>query len=68
MKKWHRKISKEEEIKYYDKFLQGVEEVFSSNNYNTSNLDNGKDEVIETEKMTITFTTSRNQKNNANMN
>ena len=62
------KMSKEEKIKYYDKFLQGVEEVFFSNNYNTSNLDNGKDEVIETEKMTITFTTSRNQKNNANIN
>ena len=62
------KISKEEEIKYYDKFLQSVEEGFVSNNYNTSNLDNGKDEVFETKKMAKTFTTSQNQKNNINKN
>ena len=62
------KISKEEEIKYYDKFLQSVEEGFVSNNYNTSNLDNGKDKVFETKKMAKTFTTSQNQKNNINKN
>ena len=58
----------EEEIKYYDKIIKQIEEIFTSENYDTSNLDNGKDESIETEKMTITFTTTKNQKNNVNNN
>ena len=33
-------------------------------NYNTSDIDTGKDDVIETEEMTITLTTTENQKNN----
>ena len=56
--------SKEEEIKYYDNILEIVEKEFTSYNYNTSNLDNGKDEIIESEKLIITFTTTQNQKNN----
>ena len=31
-------------------------------------MDNGKDEIIETEKMIVTFTTTQNQKNNLNNN
>ena len=60
--------SKEEEIKYYDNILEIVENEFTSYNYNTSNLDNGKDEIIESEKLIITFTTTQNQKNNENNN
>ena len=62
------KKSEEEEITYYDNILKNVEEIFTSDNYDTSNLDNGKDDILETEKMTITFTTSDNQKNNINNN
>ena len=58
----------EEEIKYYDKIIEQIESIFTSENYDTSNLDNGKDETIKTEKMTITFTTTQNQKNNINNN
>ena len=58
----------EEEIKYYDTILETIEEGFTSENYDTSNLDKGEDEVIETEKITITFTTSQNQKNDINKN
>ena len=54
----------EEEIKYYDTILENVESSFTSEDYDTSDLDKGKDEVIETEKMKITFTTTENQKNN----
>ena len=61
-------ISKEEEIKLYDNILNIIEKGFISDNYNTSSLDNGEDEVIKTEKMIITFTTSENQKNNINKN
>ena len=62
------KISKEEEIKFYDNILKSIEEGFTSENYDTSNLDKGEDEIIKTEKMTITFTTSQNQKDNKNNN
>ena len=60
--------SEEEEVTYYDNILKNVEEIFTSDNYDTSNLDNGKDDILETEKMTITFTTSDHQKNNINNN
>ena len=33
-------------------------------NYDTSDIDKGKDDIIEDEKMTITLTTTENQKNN----
>ena len=52
-----------EEVNYYNNILDIVEKGFTSGNYDTSNLDNGKDEIIETEKMTITFTTTQHQKN-----
>jgi len=42
--------------------LQNIEEGFTSEDYDTSNLDKGKDEIIEAEKMTVTFTTTQNQK------
>ena len=60
--------SKEEEIKYYDNVLSNIESGFTSENFDTSNIDNGKDELIKIEKMTVTFTTSQNQKNNLNDN
>jgi len=34
------------------------------NDYNTSSLDNGEDVVIRDGKLTITLTTTENQKNN----
>ena len=60
--------TKEEEIVYYNTILENVENLFTNGSFNTSNLDNGKDEIIETEKMTVTFTTTQNQKNNLNNN
>ena len=62
------KISKEEEIKLYDNLLQIIEKGFTSENYDTSYIDNGEDEVIKAEKMTIILTTIQNQKNNINEN
>ena len=56
--------SKEEEIAFYDNILNIIEEGFISENYNTLNLDNGKDDIIKTKKMIITFTTAQNQRNN----
>ena len=62
------KLNKEEEIKYYDLILDNIENSFISEDYDTSDLDNGNEQVIETEQITITFTTTNNQKNNINNN
>ena len=48
--------------------IQNIEEGFISDDYNTSNLENGEEEVIENENMKITLTTTQNQKNNTNNN
>ena len=53
-----------EEIIYYDSYIKKVEEAFTSENYDTSDLDDGKDEIIETKKVTFTLTTTQNQKRN----
>ena len=62
------KKTKEEEIKFYDNVLEIFEKGFTSENYDTSNLDSGEDEIINTDKLIITFTTSQNQRNNINNN
>ena len=61
-------MDEDEEIKYYDMIIKNIESIFMSPDYDTTKLDNGKDEVIETERMTITLTTAQNQKNNNNNN
>ena len=61
-------LTKEEENKLYNSVLKTVEESFTNENYDTSKLDSGKDEIIEMSKMTITLTTTQNLKNNLNNN
>ena len=58
--------NEEEEKKYYDIILDIIKSNFTSGNYDTSNLDNGIDEIIETALIRITFTTTQNQKNISN--
>ena len=55
---------KEEEIEYYNYILKNIEQELTSENFNTTDLDNGKDKVIEKDKLKIAFTTTQNQKNN----
>ena len=45
-----------------------METGFTSPDYNTSTIENGEDEIYEFDGMTVTFTTSENQKNNTNNN
>ena len=54
--------NKEEEIKYYDTILKNIEDFFTSDNFDTSDLDNGNNQIIELEQVKITFTTTQNQK------
>ena len=60
------KKTQEEEINYYNEIISNIGSIFTDNNYNTTNLDNGEEQFIKTEKLTITLTTTQNQKNNLN--
>ena len=60
-------LSKEEEIEYYDNLILNIEKGLKEN-YDTSKLDNGHDEVIKSGKVTWTLTTLQNQMNNINRN
>ena len=57
-------MSREEEIEYYDNLIKTIEQSFASQNYDTTKLDNGHNEIIKTEKITLTLTTSKNEKSN----
>ena len=50
--------NKEEEIKAQNAILDNFENGFTSENYDTSSLDNRVDEIYEDEKMKITLTTT----------
>ena len=58
--------NEKEDIKIIDSLLKNIELYFISGNYNMSNLENGKDDIIKTENLTITLTTSKNQNNSIN--
>ena len=52
-----------------DILLKNIENYFTSDEYNTSNIEKGEDEMIKINKMAIvTLTTTDNQKNNKNSN
>ena len=63
-----KKNNEEENLKAQELMLQNIEEGFTSDDYDTSNLEKGEDDIIKDEKMTITLTTTDNQKNNINNN
>ena len=63
-----REKTREEEIEMYDEVVKNMEDIFTPSDYDTSNLDKGEDEIIKTEKMTVTLATTQNQKNNSNFN
>ena len=58
----------EEEINNYNKILEKIEEIFTSDNYDLTNIEKGEDQVINADKIIFTFTTIENQKNNLNNN
>ena len=49
--------------KIFDALLENVEDMLISNDYNTSEIENGQNKIIKYEHMTITLTTLENQKN-----
>ena len=56
--------SKEEETEIYDTIIEKIESILASNNYVLRNIDEGEDQIINTEKILITLTSTENQKNN----
>ena len=62
------KMPREEEIEYYDNLIKAIEQTFTSENFDTSKIDNGQDEYIETGKIIVTLTTLENQRKHLNKN
>ena len=58
----------EEDTRAQDILLQNLEVGFTSEDYDTTNLEKGEDEIFEDEKMSVTLTTTHNQKKNINNN
>ena len=59
---------KEQEINKYNKILQKIESIFTSDNFDLTDIDKGEDQVINADKVQITFTNTENQKNNIESN
>ena len=58
----------ENKTEYYDTILHTIENIFTSENYDTSKIDSGEDDIVEDDKMKITLTTTYNLKNNIDNN
>ena len=64
------KNEKNNDINIYDTILQQIEELFISDDYDTSYIDNGLNEIFKYEELLVSLTNLRNQKNdkiNGNM-
>ena len=64
----NKELTKVEEINKYNQILDKIESVFTSDNFDLTNIDKGEDQVINAHKMVITFTNTDNQKNNLKSN
>ena len=56
-------ISKEKEEEYYNDVINTIKNIFESKDYDTSNIDNGGEDIIETNRMKIIIAKIENQKN-----
>ena len=61
-------ISNNQENSDKDLLIKNLELFFTSEEYNTSKIEQGEDEIYREEMFTMTFTSSNNQKNNINNN
>ena len=58
----------DEEVKLYDEIIENINSYFTSEFYETSNIDNSDDEMFELEKIKIILTSTKNQKKYENEN
>ena len=61
MKEINETQTREEEIKYNDNILKNIEIGFTSEDYDTFNLDNGENIIMKADKMIITLSNINNQ-------
>ena len=64
----NKNITKEEEINKYNEILEKIEYIFTSENFDLTNIDNGEDQIINANKILFTLTNTENQKNNIESN
>ena len=64
--KENKKEKEEDNTKAYDIMSRNIEIGFTSDEYDTSNLENGNNDIVKFEKMTFTLTTTENQINDKN--
>ena len=55
-------VKKLQEIKMQNKIIENAEKGVTSEKFDTTNIERGKDAIYENEKLTITLTTTENQK------
>ena len=55
-------IREDEEINYYNDLIKNIESILTDENFDASNLD--KEKIVQTEKIIITLTTTKNEKDN----
>ena len=60
-------VSEERNNKIFDNILEKIEYIFTSKEYDTSEIENGKNDIIKYQNMIITLTSTKNQKNNENI-
>ena len=60
--------TKGKEVHCYDTILKDIEDIFSSQYFDTSDIDNGLDQVIEMDKTRVILSTTDNQKNSLDSN
>ena len=58
------KTNEKEIIEIQDTVIHNINKSFTSQNYDSSNIDNGEEEIINYNKLKITLTATDNQKNN----
>ena len=52
-----------DDIIIFDSLLKNIEDLFTSNDYDISEIEGGNNNIIKYEEITITLTTTKNQKN-----
>ena len=55
MNETNEEVVKEQEINKYNEILQKIESIFTSDNFDLTDIDKGEDQVINADKVQITF-------------
>ena len=59
-------IPEENNVNFFDVILKKIKNIIISEEYDTSEIENGKNDIIKYKNMKITLTSTKNQKNDEN--